>query len=114
SPWGLQVTPLLDPNRFWEVLTHTSPDLLILDVEMPGFNGIELCQVVRNDPHWGNLPILFLTAHQDVETLVQAFAAGGDDYIRKPILEPELIARVLNRLEPGQIRQHQLISTFMT
>jgi DNA-binding response OmpR family regulator len=113
SPWGLQVTPLVDPSRFWEVLTRTQPDLVILDIEMPGFNGIELCQVVRNDPQWGNLPILFLTAHQDVETIVQAFAAGGDDYIRKPILEPELIARVLNRLEPIQIRQHQLISTLM-
>ncbi|KGF72213.1 hypothetical protein DO97_11225 [Neosynechococcus sphagnicola sy1] len=113
SPWGLQVTPLLDPTRFWEVLTTTVPDLLILDVEMPGFNGIELCQVVRNDPRWGNLPILFLTAHHDAETIVQAFAVGGDDYIRKPVLEPELIARVLNRLEPGQIRRQQLVSALM-
>lgn len=105
SPWGLQITTLLDPSRFWAVLTRTVPDLLILDIEMPGFTGIELCQVVRNDLQWGNLPILFLTAHQDAETLVQAFAVGGDDYIRKPVLEPELVARVLNRLEPEQIRQ---------
>ncbi|PSB24123.1 response regulator [Stenomitos frigidus] len=99
SPWGLQVTTLLDPDRFWDVLTSTAPDLLLLDIEMPGFNGIELCQVVRHDPQWGNLPILFLTAHQEADMIVQAFAAGGDDYIRKPILEPELVARVLNRLE---------------
>lgn len=107
SPWGLEVITLLDPNRFWEVLTRTAPDLLILDIEMPDFNGIDLCQVVRQDAQWGNLPILFLTAHQESDMIVQAFAVGGDDYIRKPILEPELVARVLNRLEAGQGRWHR-------
>jgi DNA-binding response OmpR family regulator len=105
SPWGLQVITLSDPDRFWQVLTQTLPDVLILDIEMPDFNGIDLCQVVRHDSQWGNLPILFLTAHQEAEMLVQAFAAGADDYIRKPILEPELIARVLNRLEVRQRRR---------
>jgi DNA-binding response OmpR family regulator len=113
SPWGLQITPLLEPQRFWETLTGVVPDLLILDIEMPELNGIELCQVVRNDPRWGNLPILFLTAYQDAKTIVQAFAAGGDDYIRKPILEPELIARVLNRLQPEQIRRQQFTAAFI-
>lgn len=113
SPWGLQITPLLEPQRFWETLTEVVPDLLILDVAMPKLNGIELCQVVRNDPQWGNLPILFLTAYQDAKTIVKAFAAGGDDYIRKPILEPELIARVLNRLQPEQIRRQQFTAAFI-
>ncbi len=110
SPWGLQVISLADPHRFWAQLTQTMPDLLILDIEMPEFSGIELCQTVRNDPKWGNLPILFITASQDPETILQAFAAGGDDYIRKPMLEPELIARVLNQLEPRQLRQSNLKS----
>jgi DNA-binding response OmpR family regulator len=101
SNWGLQVKPLLEPSRFWEVLIETAPDLLILDIEMPDFSGIELCQVVRNDPQWEHLPILFLTAHQDTTMMVQAFTAGGNDYIRKPIVAPELIARVLHRLEMG-------------
>jgi DNA-binding response OmpR family regulator len=104
APWGLKVITLLDPDRFWAVLTSSAPDLLILDIEMPGFNGIELCQVVRHDSQWGDLPILFLTAHHEVDLIVRAFAAGGDDYIRKPILEQELVARVLNRLEAGQKR----------
>lgn len=105
SAWGLQVKPLLEPNHFWEVLTATTPDLLILDVEMPNFSGIELCQVVRNDPQWKHLPILFLTAHQEPEMMIQAFASGGNDYIRKPIINPELIIRVLRLLEPSQARQ---------
>ena len=100
SALGLQVKPLLEPSRFWEVLTETVPDLLILDIEMPGFSGIELCQVVRNDPQWEHLPILFLTAHQEPTIMTQAFASGGDDYLRKPILNSELMARVLHLLAP--------------
>jgi CheY-like chemotaxis protein len=49
-PWGLQVTSLNEPTRFWEVLTATAPDLLVLDLEMPTFSGFDLCQVVRQDP----------------------------------------------------------------
>jgi DNA-binding response OmpR family regulator len=105
EPWGLQVTTLDDPQQFWEVLETFSPDLLILDVEMPHFNGLELCQAVRNDPYWGELPILFLTAHQDTEIVRQIFMVGADDYIRKPIFEPEIVARVLNRLERVRARR---------
>jgi CheY-like chemotaxis protein len=62
SPWGIRMTGLDDPLRFWEVLRSTVPDLLILDIDMPQVSGIELCQAVRADPQWQGLPILFLTA----------------------------------------------------
>jgi DNA-binding response OmpR family regulator len=104
QPWGFQITTLDDPQKFWEVLETTSPDLLILDVEMPGYNGIELCLAVRNDLRWSQLPVLFLTAHSESEIVRQMFVAGADDYINKPIVEPELIARILNRLERMQLR----------
>lgn len=104
QPWGFQITTLDDPQKFWEVLETTSPDLLILDVEMPGYNGIELCLAVRNDLRWSQLPVLFLTAHSESEIVRQMFVAGADDYINKPIVEPELIARILNRLERIQLR----------
>ena len=48
QPWGFQVTTLDNPEKFWDVLETTCPDLLILDVEMPGYNGIELCLAVRS------------------------------------------------------------------
>jgi diguanylate cyclase (GGDEF)-like protein len=91
-------------------LEQYNPDLLILDVEMPELSGIDLCQVVRNDPHWCELPVLFLSVHTDAETVNQVFTAGADDYVNKPILGPELIARVLNRLERTQIL-HKLAET---
>lgn len=110
QPWGLQVTTLDEPEKFWEVLETTCPDLLILDVEMPGYSGIELCLAVRNDLRWSKLPVLFLTAHSESEIVRQMFVAGADDYVNKPIVEPELIARILNRLERTQLR-HKLSLT---
>ncbi|MCC3490672.1 MAG: response regulator [Microcoleus sp. PH2017_16_JOR_D_A] len=110
QPWGLQVTTLDRPEKFWEVLETTCPDLLILDVEMPGYSGIELCLAVRNDLRWSKLPVLFLTAHSESEIVRQMFVAGADDYVNKPIVEPELIARILNRLERTQLR-HKLALT---
>jgi DNA-binding response OmpR family regulator len=98
TPWGLDVTTLASPQRFWEVLISTVPDLVVLDLEMPIINGLELCQVVRQDVNWGDLPILVVTAHTDPESLQQAFAAGADDFITKPVLGPELVTRVLSRI----------------
>ena len=103
QPWGLYVTTLAEPQQFWQVLSDCAPDLLILDIEMPGFSGIELCQVVRNDPRWSELPVLFLSGHNDAEIVHQVFAVGADDYVPKPIVGPELIARILNRLERTRI-----------
>jgi diguanylate cyclase (GGDEF)-like protein len=99
EPWGLRVTMLQDPQQFWETLEACSPDLLVLDVEMPYLGGIELCQVVRNDIRWGGLPILFLTAHTEFAVMNQVFAAGADDFVSKPIIGPELVARIITRLE---------------
>jgi len=99
NPWGLKVTTLEDPRRFWEALEATAPDLLILDVEMPYVNGIDLCQVVRNEPRWSDLPILFLTVHHDADIVDRVFSAGADDFLSKPIVGSELVTRIINRLE---------------
>ena len=103
QPWGFKVSTLESPSRFWQVLPTIKPDLLILDVEMPEIGGIELCQTLRSDPDWQELPVLFLTAKQDARTIQQIFEIGGDDYISKPIVGAELIARINNRLERSRL-----------
>jgi DNA-binding response OmpR family regulator len=105
TPWGLDVITLTEPQRFWEVLIATEPNLVVLDVEMPLITGLELCQVVRQDTRWGDLPILVVTAHTNAEFLQDAFAAGADDFITKPVLGPELVTRVLSRIE--RTRSHK-------
>jgi DNA-binding response OmpR family regulator/HPt (histidine-containing phosphotransfer) domain-containing protein len=100
--WGIHVTALEDPRLAWETLLDLNPDVLLLDVEMPHLNGIQLCQIIRSETRWLGLPILFLTACHEADTIQQIYAAGGDDYIAKPFAEPELVTRVLNRLERNQ------------
>ena len=103
EPWGFKLTLLDNPQQFWKTLLQSAPDLLILDLEMPELSGIDLCQVVRHDPNWSELPVLFLSVHTDAHIVQQVFTAGADDYINKPIVGSELIARVLNRLERTQL-----------
>lgn len=104
-PWGLHVTTLAHPEQFWEVLTSTAPDLLILDLDMPQFSGIELCQVVRQDPQWADLPILLMTRYGEAEMIHRLFDAGADDFVGKPLIPPELIARIMRRLEWMRLRR---------
>lgn len=99
KPWGFKVIVKDDPQRFWETLEASTPNLLVMNQEMPNLNGIELCQVIRNDVRWGRLPILFLAERTDATTIHQIFAAGADDFVSKPIVGPELVTRILSRLE---------------
>jgi DNA-binding response OmpR family regulator/HPt (histidine-containing phosphotransfer) domain-containing protein len=96
---NMQVTTLSEPSRFWETLEAAQPDLLILDLDMPTYNGIELCRAVRTDPQWATLPIMFLTAHTATIAIDRIFAAGADDLVTKPTLAAELVTRIVNRLE---------------
>jgi DNA-binding response OmpR family regulator len=107
SSLGLEVTTLRDPQQFWQVLSATMPDLLILDLEMPSYSGLELCQVVRQDARWEDLPIFLVTAHTDTESIQQGFAAGADDFIGKPIREAELSSRILSRIKRSRSRKNR-------
>jgi DNA-binding response OmpR family regulator/HPt (histidine-containing phosphotransfer) domain-containing protein len=104
-PWGLKVTTLTNPEEFWSVLNSAQPDLLVLDVEMPAISGLELCQTVRAAKSWSELPIIFLTAHHEASLIQEVFEIGADDFITKPVLEPEIILRILNLLERKKIQQ---------
>lgn len=99
SPWGFKITTLADPQQFWMVLQTVVPDALVLDVNMPQINGFELCQVLRSDPHWQRLPVLFLSILSDSKTQNQAFTVGADDYLCKPVMGIDLARRILNRLQ---------------
>ncbi len=95
---GLQVTTTANPPAFWQVLATCNPNVLILDLEMPEFDGVELCQVVRTDPKWQHLKVLFLSAHTKTDVIAKAYAAGADDYISKATPTNELVTRILHRI----------------
>ncbi|WP_310419445.1 response regulator [Chamaesiphon sp. OTE_8_metabat_110] len=103
---GTIVTTLSEPSRFWEVLEASAPDLLILDLDMPTYDGIELCRAVRTDPAWETLPILFLTSHTATIASDLVFAAGADDFVAKSAIESTLVTRIVNRLKRSGIYRH--------
>lgn len=101
TPQGMATTGLADPRQFWTVLPTVQPTLLLLDLEMPNYNGIELCQTVRQDVNYRELPILVITAHADSNSLQQAIAAGADDVVTKPFSEKMLLHRMSRLLKRG-------------
>ncbi len=75
-------------------LEESNPDLILLDIMMPGMSGLELCKLIRKQLSLLELPIIFLTAQQREETLEKAFESGGNDYLTKPFKEGELLSRI--------------------
>lgn len=71
-----------------------NPDLILLDIMMPGMDGFEVAEKLKNDERSTNIPILFITANADSDSISRAFKAGGIDYITKPFNHEELLARV--------------------
>ena len=100
---GFVVSLAASAEEAFDQLRESKVDLLVLDWNLPGMSGIELCERLRREPRHEHLPILFLTGHSSSQDLVNAFAAGADDFVSKPFRAPELAARVL-----GLVRRAQL------
>ena len=96
---GMVARSAPDARRLMELLDTVHPDLVLLDAILPHVSGWDAIRIVRTAPEHRDLPILFLTARTDVASRVAAFEAGADDYLGKPLLHEELLARVRVRLE---------------
>lgn len=89
-----------------------APDLVLLDIMMPKMDGLEVCEVMRDDDQLKSIPIIFLTARGDEKTEVEGLNKGGDDYITKPISTTKLISRikaVLRRFQETQEPVNRLV-----
>lgn len=100
---GMIVRTLLDPTKILDVMQDFPPDMLLLDVMMPGVTGFEVCRMLRQVPRWQDLPIIFLTGQTGVDARVEAFRSGGDDYLPKPVVNEELLTRVKVRLDRSKL-----------
>lgn len=96
---GWQVETLTDPTRILEVSRRFGPDLMILDVMMPGLDGLQICRLFKADPAFRDVPIVLLTARAEEEDRVQGFEIGADDYVCKPFSPRELALRVQGLLK---------------
>jgi DNA-binding response OmpR family regulator len=104
---GFQVSVAHSGVEGLKLARRESPDLIILDILMPGMDGYQVCRELRQDPMLGDVPVLLLTAKGKDEDKIEGFRAGADDYLTKPFNIDELILRVKailrrNRLGPEE------------
>lgn len=94
---GFSVTSVADGEDALEVLaTDDSPSIALLDWEMPGMSGLEICRAIRSNPAGRYRYLIVITAREGEEDIAQAMAAGADDFVRKPFGVPEVMARIRN------------------
>lgn len=94
---GIHAQVSNDPRIIFELLQEFHPDLVLLDINMPGCNGIELAQVIRLNQDWLRVPITYLSSEQDVEKRAVAMGRAGDDFLSKPLSDRELVTAVSTR-----------------
>lgn len=100
--FGIIASALNDPLQVGRFLNEFNPDLLLLDVMMPGMTGFDVCRKLRSTERWRDLPIIFLTSQTDLASRITAYEAGADDYLPKPVINVELLTRVKARLEKAR------------
>ncbi len=103
---GFEILPATDGAQALKRLGARRPDLILLDLIMPGMDGFQVCQRIQENPEWAQIPIIFLSAADDKNLIVRALESGGVDYITKPFNKLELISRVRTHLMLKTSRDH--------
>lgn len=96
---GYATSTAISGERALKRLQTYIPDLILLDVQMPGMDGFETCQQLKANPATAHIPIIFMTALADIDSKIKGFALGAVDYITKPFQEEELLVRVNTHLQ---------------
>jgi PleD family two-component response regulator len=102
---GYEVRRVVNGQMALKTAQANPPDLVLLDIKMPDMNGYEVCQRLKADGATRDIPVIFISALDEVIDKVKAFAVGGVDYITKPFSEEEVFARVENILTIRQLQQ---------
>jgi two-component system, sensor histidine kinase and response regulator len=95
---GCEIIPAADGQTALKRVALRPPDLILLDLLMPGMGGCEACQRLKENPDWKDIPVIFLSAADDKDLIVRALDSGGVDYITKPFNRAELVSRVRTQL----------------
>jgi len=96
---GYEVQVAADGQSALEAVAYSAPELILLDVELPGANGYEICRQIKSQETTHKIPVIFLTARDETAGVLEGFAAGGLDYIVKPFEKDEVLIRVRTQLE---------------
>lgn len=93
------ISAVTSGKRALKQLKRNAPSLILLDIQMPEMDGFETCKRIKANPDTANIPIIFITALSDTESIVKGFSLGAVDYLTKPFREAELLARVQTHLK---------------
>ena len=102
---GFKVRPALSGELALRAIDAYLPDLILLDVRMPGMDGFETCKKLKSDKHKKTIPVIFISALNEIEDKLTAFRAGAVDYITKPFQSEEVLARVHTQMELAKTRK---------
>ena len=103
EPEGYSILVATNGEAALKVAATALPDLVLLDVQMPGINGFETCRRLKADPAMAETPVIFVTARTETESVVEGFHAGGIDYITKPFNNEEVLIRVQTHLKVSRL-----------
>ncbi|MDY7022842.1 MAG: response regulator [Cyanobacteriota bacterium] len=103
---GYEVATALNGDRALQIVSHHPPDLILLDIKMPGIDGFETCQKLKLNPDYSGIPVIFMTAFNETKSKIKGFELGAVDYITKPFQEQELLARIKTHLQLRQCSQN--------
>jgi PAS domain S-box-containing protein len=109
---GLKIALAADGEEALEKVTVFQPDVILLDVGLPGINGFEACQRLKQDPATKDIPIIFLTAFSDSSDISKGFQLGVIDYITKPFRREEVFIRITNQLRLVNDHRKVLVKDF--
>ncbi|MCB0208046.1 MAG: response regulator [Anaerolineae bacterium] len=102
---GYGVRPILNPFQGLMIAQQEAPDLILLDIKMPDMDGFEVCRRLKEHEASHDIPVIFLSAMDEVFDKLQAFQVGGVDYVSKPFHEVELLARIETHLSVRHLQQ---------
>src|SRR6201997_3798049 len=91
---GMTVMVALDGASAMRIVDQITPDIILLDAVMPGMDGFETCRKLKRDGALSNVPVIFMTGLAETEHIVRGLEAGGVDYVAKPIVIAEMLARI--------------------
>ena len=111
---GMEVTVLDDPRGLMAQIAEFRPELILMDMHMPDFSGPELAGVIRQHDKWASLPIVYLSAETDLNQQMAAMDRGADDFLIKPISDPQLVAAVRVRIERARQLEAQISRDSLT
>ena len=111
---GIVTRTLIDPIQAMTELAEFQPDLIILDMYMPGCTGTELAKVIRHNDRYVSVPIIYLSAEDDMDKQLDAMSEGGDDFLTKPIQPRHLITTVRNRAARARHLKARMVSDSLT